>query len=292
VAEEKKIIKTRDINLAIKKKMVTSRTITISGLTGQDSVAVGINKDVELVVNGTAGDLFGALNGNSIITLNGNAGRFLGDSMCGGGIIVNGDVGKGCGHASSGGIIVIRGKADSTLGQLNRGGTIIVEKGAGDRVGAGMFQGDIIVVGGCGNATGDWAVGGSIFVEGDIGGIGKNMEASAPTGVEKKKIQTYLNHYGVKGELENFVKIAPLTDRPFTKNILLSQTIEDHLEVETKEDIGIAEEIPSIDTTISEVVPEEAQKVIGGTQTARPKKTRARSKTPKKKVTKPKEGDE
>ena len=105
---EDKVSRTNEINKAILKQMEVSTKIKIggAGLTGQDNIAVGLQKEIELIVEGEAGDFFGALNSQAILNLNGNVNRFLGDCMSGGGIIVSGNAGFGVGSYLSGGIIV------------------------------------------------------------------------------------------------------------------------------------------------------------------------------------------
>ena len=103
-----KVVTTRDINIAIKEQLEKSKKVKISGLSGQDAIAVGLEKEIDISVKGTAGDFFGALNKGSVITLTGNARRFLGDTMSNGGLIVNGNVRRGAGTGMLGGIIVIR----------------------------------------------------------------------------------------------------------------------------------------------------------------------------------------
>ena len=51
-----KAITTREINKAIRQQMKKNRTIRIKDLNGQDSIAAGINKEVEIIVEGKAGD--------------------------------------------------------------------------------------------------------------------------------------------------------------------------------------------------------------------------------------------
>jgi len=110
-----------EINRAIRKQSRKSKVIKIGGLSGQDSIAVGMDEELELMVIGEAGDFLGALNEKAVITMEGKAGNYVGDCMRGGGIIVNGEVGNGAGAYLSGGIVVIRGNAGNGAGVANRG---------------------------------------------------------------------------------------------------------------------------------------------------------------------------
>ncbi len=226
-----KVVTTRDINIAIKQQIAKSKKVKISGLSGQDSIAVGLEKEIDINVKGNAGDFFGALNKRAIITLEGNARRFLGDTISGGGIIVNGNVRHGAGLCMHGGIIVIRGEAQGDIGQLNKAGTVIVSEDAGEKVGALMFGGEIIIAGDVGEKLGDWMVGGSIYVGGEISSMGNNTKIVDLRPSEQDKLQTYFRHYGIKSQPAEFRKIVaedPQIDRVsvFKPEVQLPESIE------------------------------------------------------------------
>jgi glutamate synthase domain-containing protein 2/glutamate synthase domain-containing protein 3 len=204
-----KVVTTRDINIAIKDQLEKSKKVKISGLSGQDSIAVGLEKEIDISVKGTAGDFFGALNKGTIITLTGNARRFLGDTIHSGGIIVNGNVRRGAGLSMQGGIIIIRGEVDGDIGQLNKAGTIIVSENAGDDVGAYMYGGEVIVAGDTGKNLGNWMIGGAIYIGGEIESMGNNAKIVDIENTEIDKLNTYFKHYGIKAEPDKFRKIVP-----------------------------------------------------------------------------------
>jgi glutamate synthase domain-containing protein 2 len=212
-----KVVTTRDINIAIKDQLEKSKKVKISGLGGQDAIAVGLEKEIDISVKGSAGDFFGALNKGAIVTLTGNARRFLGDTMSLGGVIVNGNVRRGAGIGMLGGIIVIRGEVDGDLGQLNKAGTIIVSEDAGNDVGALMYGGEIIVAGNTGKNLGHCMLGGSIYIGGEIGSMGTNTKIVDITSTEIDKLQTYFKHYGIKANPDDFRKIV--ADDPRFSNL-------------------------------------------------------------------------
>jgi len=78
----------KDINSAIKKQLNRSKTVKITGLNGQNHVAIGLDTEKQLTFEGSAGDFFGAFNDGTILNLKGSARRFLGDTMSKGGIIL------------------------------------------------------------------------------------------------------------------------------------------------------------------------------------------------------------
>ena len=116
---------TKEINEALRKQMVSASSVKISGLDGQDSIAVGIDKNVKVLVDGKAGDFFGALNKNAEITLKGDADSFSGYMMGGGKIFIDGNAGKMLGHKMGNGMIVVSGDVES-LGNI-LGGSLFVK---------------------------------------------------------------------------------------------------------------------------------------------------------------------
>jgi glutamate synthase domain-containing protein 2 len=184
-------------------------------LSGQNYIAVGLTTEKQLVINGTAGDFFGALNNGAITTLKGNARRFVGDTMSAGGIIIQGNVQRGVGLAMSGGIIVIRGNVSGDIGQIAKGGTILVSGNCGPRSGAYMFNGELIVAGNVGKDTGLNMTGGTIFIGGKIGSSGLNTQVRSLTGADEQKLKKYFEHYGITKDIEGFKKILPMSKTPF-----------------------------------------------------------------------------
>jgi glutamate synthase domain-containing protein 3 len=220
-----RVVSTRDINAAIRRQLEKSRVVKIGdaekgGLTGQDSIAVGIKNECEILVVGDAGDYFGAFNHGAIITLSGTAGRFLGDSMSDGGIIMKGRVRHGVGVYMTGGIIVVKGSVEGEAGLFNNGGTVIINGKAGDNIGAYMNSGTIIVTGNVGKNIGNWMIGGEVFLGAEAESIGENVEQAKLTKSDKNKLQKYFEHYGILfDDLDVFIKLVSKDTDPFS-NIL------------------------------------------------------------------------
>jgi glutamate synthase domain-containing protein 3 len=219
------VVSTKDINAAIRRQLEKSRVVKIGdaekgGLTGQDSIAVGIGNDCEILVVGDAGDYFGAFNHGAIITLTGTAGRFLGDSMSSGGIIMKGRVRHGVGVYMTGGIIVVKGSVEGEAGLFNAGGTIIINGKAGDNIGAYMNSGTIIVTGNVGKNIGNWITGGEIYLGSEAEGIGENVEQVKLKKSDIDKLQKYFEHYGILfDDIGIYAKLVPKDADPFSKII-------------------------------------------------------------------------
>ncbi len=216
---EEKVSKTPDINRAIALQMKQSKKIKISGLKSHDAIAVGIDAEIELTVEGEAGDYFGALNSGAIVKLNGNGGRFVGDSMTGGGIIVTGFIGGGAGDYMKGGIIVVKGNVKGACGRMMAGGVIIVDGNVGDNVGLNMCGGDIIVIGDAAGAIGNYMTGGRIYIGGEHASLGLNTTITDLDMQDVNLLDTYFNHYGISSHSTIFKKIVPTSATPFSDEL-------------------------------------------------------------------------
>jgi glutamate synthase domain-containing protein 3 len=214
-----KVTSTSEINAAIKKQLGRSKTVKITGLSGQNYIAVGLTTEKQLMFDGSSGDFFGALNNGAIINFKGNARRFLGDTMSDGGIILQGNAQRGVGHAMTGGIIVVRGNVNGDIGQLMKSGTIIVSGNCGPRAGAYMLGGELIVAGNIGEDVGLNMVGGVIYVGGKARALGNNSQVQNLTINDESKLKKYFNHYGIDKDTGEFNKIVPVTNTPWKDKV-------------------------------------------------------------------------
>lgn len=209
------IFATKDINKAIRAQIKKGASTRIEGLSGQDSIAVGLSGDVKITIIGNAGDFFGALNNGPTLLLKGDSGRFLGDSMASGKIVVTGDVTDGPGTNMFGGDIIVKGKAGTGVGSGMKGGTIIIDGDVGDELGKNLFFGDIVITGDAGKKVGNFMSGGSIFINGNIESLGENATSEKPDKNDKLKLTNYLTEQNIIGEFK-FKKVTS------TKGVSLS----------------------------------------------------------------------
>lgn len=196
---------THEINLAINKMAKNTNRIHITGLDGQESIAVGWNKQVEIHIDGNSGPYIGAFNQKAIITLHGNAGDLAGDTLNGGGLVIIGNCGDRCGTKMRSGIIVIKGNSGNGLGYSMYDGTILLDGNVKGDVGS-RSKGGLIII------TGD--------VEGNIGPVDDKIcimiggKHQAPESAEKimmdqkdlLKLNKYFNHYAIKADSGVFSK--------------------------------------------------------------------------------------
>lgn len=208
MTEKTKIRTTRQINRAIDELFTSSNRIRISGLTKQNSIAVGIRGDREIRLAGDLGNYLGAFNHGCLITLDGNAGKYVGYSMEEGGIIINGTCGIGTGTFLKGGIIVVRSSTGDGLGQYQKDGTILVQGNVEGSVGQYSKGGTIIIVGKTMGRICSGATGGTVFLSSSFERMEPTFKESKMNGNDLNTLKRYFDHYGIKAEPRAFRKYA------------------------------------------------------------------------------------
>lgn len=196
----------QDINKAISDLLQRSSRVRISGLNGQDNIAVGLSGDYEIDIKGNAGRYLGAFNSGPVIILQGSCGDLAADNLISGGLIISGSCGRKCGLGMIGGIMVVKGDCGTDLGRFNNNGTIIVDGNVEGNVGEGMKGGRIMITGNVKGEIGKDFQGGSVFVIGTVGSITPKIKETKPDSKDLQKLKRYLEHYGIEAVAKSFRK--------------------------------------------------------------------------------------
>jgi glutamate synthase domain-containing protein 3 len=197
-----------DINRAINDLLEKSNRVKISGLKGQNNIAIGLTGNPEIDIKGDAGRYLGAFNSGPVIILQGSCGDLAGSRLINGGIIVMGSCGKKCGLGMTGGLLVVRGDCGTNIGFLNRNGTIIVDGDVKGNAGSKMSGGTIIISGDVKGVLGENSRGGNFFVRGIVNEIGDGITEMKADRREISRIGKYLDHYGISAVSTSFKKYS------------------------------------------------------------------------------------
>jgi len=210
--------------------------IFIGNVYGQRFIAAGCKeKNIEIIINGVAGNDTGCFMDGPTIYVNGNCQDGVGNTMNSGKIVVNGNSGDIAGHSMRGGEIYIKGNAGYRVGiHMKEYKTfypvIVIGGTARDFLGEYMAGGLIIVLnleekkGIAGELAGTGMHGGQIFLRGEIDPetVGKEVRIFKEDKIEK--ITPYLInfcHYfniPVKKIVNSeFIKLIPVSKRPYGK---------------------------------------------------------------------------
>ncbi len=144
---------------------------------GKHSLAVGINAEIDVDINGHAGYYAAGMNQHGRITIHGNAGVGVAENMMSGTVHVNGDASQSAGATAHGGLLVIGGNASARCGISMKGVDIVVGGNIG-HMSAFMAQaGRLVVCGDAGEALGDSIYEARIYVKGSVASLGADCIA-------------------------------------------------------------------------------------------------------------------
>ncbi|MFN4133196.1 MAG: tributyrin esterase [Candidatus Hadarchaeales archaeon] len=202
-------MKPRELNRLLRR---CSGEVEIINPNSMHFIAAGLNGDLKVRVNGSAGYYLGTCMHGPEIYVTGNAGWYPGDNITKGKIIIDGLAGDGVGQGMYGGMVVVKEDCGSRIGQLMKDGTIIIGGNTDYMTGLYAFGGRIIVCGDTGDATGESLIGGTIYVGGKIKSLGKNAGIQDPTEEEMKEINTLLKEVGLK-PLQKITKVVSLREK-------------------------------------------------------------------------------
>ncbi|MBS0243686.1 MAG: protein glxC [Proteobacteria bacterium] len=160
----------RDVNRTL--QQAKSGAFLVRNPRGAHALAVGLDGDLDVGLDGHVGYYCGGMNKGARITIHGNAGTGVAENMMSGRVHVRGDASQSAGATGCGGLLVIDGNASARLGISLRGLDIVV-KGSTGHMTAFMAQaGTIVILGDAGDALGDSLYEARIFVRGKVASLG------------------------------------------------------------------------------------------------------------------------
>ncbi len=188
----------REINKKLKELASVTPSIVVKNPGSKHHLGVGLQGDVQLIIDGSAGYFAAGLIEGPSVTIKGNAGWFVADTLLDNEVMVEGNVGTGAAPSMRGGLLVVKGHASSRAGQVMKGGTILIFGNAGFMTGMMMFGGRIIVLGDIGDNVGECMMGGAIYVAGTVGTLGLDAAFADVPEAEVEEIQRLVRQYDNK----------------------------------------------------------------------------------------------
>jgi methylamine---glutamate N-methyltransferase subunit B len=139
---------------------------------GAHSVAVGLDAEVEVAIDGHVGYYCAGMNKLATVRVLGNAGPGVAENIMSGSVIVEGDASQSAAASGRGGLVVIKGSCSARCGISMKGVEIVVH-GAIGHVGGFMAQrGALVVCGDAGEGLGDSIYEAHVYVRGEVAGLG------------------------------------------------------------------------------------------------------------------------
>jgi glutamate synthase domain-containing protein 3 len=161
----------RDLNRALH-DAADGQSWSVENPGGKHSLAVGINAEVTVAINGHAGYYAAGMHQKGEVTITGNAGVGLAENIMSGTVRVKGDASQSAAATGHGGLVVIDGNAGARCGISMKGVDIVVGGNIG-HMSAFMAQaGRLVVCGDAGDALGDSIYEARIYVKGSVASLG------------------------------------------------------------------------------------------------------------------------
>jgi glutamate synthase domain-containing protein 3 len=226
----------RDLNETLKNLIKAKvKRISLNNVHGQRYIGTSLKGEIEITINGTAGNDLGAFMDGPQIHVYGNAQDGCGNTINNGEIVVHGSAGDITGYAMRGGRLFIKGSVGYRAGiHMKEYGEnqpiMIIGETAGDFLGEYMAGGTIVLLGlnlekGQSHRSlhvGTGMHGGRIYIQGKINGLGNEALIQK---IDKKDLlflkpllsdfYKYFNHdKNCISELD-FYKIIPNSERPY-----------------------------------------------------------------------------
>jgi methylamine---glutamate N-methyltransferase subunit B len=164
-------VPTRELNQRLHEAEAGSHW-RITNPEGAHSVAVGLDAELEVEIDGHVGYYCAGMNKLATVRVHGNAGVGVAENIMSGQVIVEGDSSQSAGATGRGGLLVVRGSASARCGISMKGVDIVVHGSIG-HVGAFMAQrGTLLVCGDAGDDLGDSIYETRVYVRGEVASLG------------------------------------------------------------------------------------------------------------------------
>ena len=161
----------RDLNRRLHGPGATGR-IRVINPDGRHAVAVGIDADCEVEIDGHVGYYCAGMNKRATVRVRGNCGVGVAENMMSGQVIVEGSASQAAGATARGGLLVIHGDASARCGISLKGADIVVRGSVGHMSGFMAQSGSLVVCGDAGDALGDSLYEARLYVRGTVAGLG------------------------------------------------------------------------------------------------------------------------
>ncbi len=139
---------------------------------GRHNLAVGVDQELEVVIQGHAGYYCAGMNQHAQVMVEGNAGVGVAENMMSGRVHVRGNASQSAGATAHGGLLVIDGDAAARCGISMKGVDIVVGGSVG-HMSAFMAQaGRLVICGDAGDGLGDSLYEARIYLAGSPRSLG------------------------------------------------------------------------------------------------------------------------
>jgi glutamate synthase domain-containing protein 3 len=164
---------------------------------GRHAIAVGLDADLEVDVQGHAGYYCAGMNKHATVRVHGNCGVGVAENMMSGLVEVRGNASQAAGATGRGGLLVVHGDASSRCG-ISMKGIDIVVRGSVGHMSAFMAQrGTLLVCGDAGDALGDSIYEARLYVRGEVASLGADCVEKEVRPEHRAEVEALLERAGI-----------------------------------------------------------------------------------------------
>jgi methylamine---glutamate N-methyltransferase subunit B len=171
---------------------------------GAHAVAVGIDAEIEVDVDGHVGYYCAGMNKHATVRVHGNAGVGLAENIMSGTVVVDGYAGQSCAASGRGGLVVVRGDASARCGISMKGVDVVVERSVGHMSAFMAQKGCLVVCGDAGEALGDSIYEARLYVRGAVASLGADCVEKEMRGEHVAELRALLERAEVDRDAAEF----------------------------------------------------------------------------------------
>lgn len=164
---------------------------------GRHNVAVGLDADLDVEIDGHVGYYCAGMNQHASVRVHGNCGVGLAENIISGTVVVEGNASQSAGATGRGGLLVVHGDASARCAISLKGSDVVV-RGSIGHMGAFMAQrGRLVVCGDAGDALGDSLYEARLFVRGSVASLGADCVEKELRGEDVAELRELLERAGI-----------------------------------------------------------------------------------------------
>jgi glutamate synthase domain-containing protein 3 len=166
---------------------------------GRHAIAVGIDSDIEVDIDGHVGYYCAGMNKRATVRVHGNCGVGLAENIMSGTVIVDGNASQSAGATGRGGLVVVHGDASSRCGISMKGVDVVVHGSVGHMSAFMAQKGRLVVCGDAGDGLGDSIYEARLYVRGSVAALGADCVEKELRAEHVAELQELLDRAGVTG---------------------------------------------------------------------------------------------
>ena len=164
---------------------------------GRHAIAVGIDAEVEVDIDGHVGYYCAGMNQRATVRVHGNCGVGLAENIMSGAVLVDGNASQSAAATGRGGLVAIGGDASSRCAISIKGVDVVVRGSVGHMSAFMAQKGRLVVCGDAGDGLGDSIYEARLYVRGTVAGLGADCIEKEMRDEHRVELRTLLDRAGL-----------------------------------------------------------------------------------------------